>query len=630
MYKMKRLKLKYNFLLFATILTTLLMVNGCDGDDIAPENYYTFTGELVGGYLEARPDQYSEFVKLLDTTKTMGLLKAYGLYTCFAPNNEAMFEFYASKGKNSLADFPTDSLKTIAYDHIIRGFEIPTADFFEGRLGQKTMSDRFVSINYTDFNDEGYTIRVNKTSPILVSDIDLHNGMVHQIGEVLKPSDKTIVEELSDDDKFSLFFTALLATELDKELMLVEDKSYNPDDYNLDITAANRRMPKFRKYGYTALVESDSTYATYGVNTLDDLKDYAAEVYDEVYPEDAGITDITDRRNSLNRFVAYHLVNKQLNYSKFIFDLDNTGHSIKLYDMFEYIETMCPNTLMEVRTYRYTSEFNIFNMTGDISDAVRIVDTNYDNDAKNGVYHEIDKILAYDLDFARHISSKRLRMDAASFFPEFTNNNIRSNLDKGGNNSILWKIPPGYLDRLEMSNTTEFGYFDFDARYLDYQGDEVFLSGLYDFTVTTPAIPAGTYEVRFGWKVETNRGAAQLYWDGQPIGIPLDLTIFATNPKIGYVLPGRDPADPEGFENDKMMRNRGYMKGPASFEAASTTWFTGNARMNDGYLRRILGIFTFEEAGTHEFTVIAARSGEFMFDFLEFVPLEVIEREGIE
>ncbi len=620
------------FLLFFSIglVTMATCWMSCDSDDISADSYYTFTGELVGEYLEERPDQYSEFVKLLDTTRIMGLLKAYGLYTCFAPNNDAMHRFYALKGKTSLEDFPVDSLRTIAFDHIIRGFEIPTADFFEGRLGQKTMSDRFISITYTDFDEQGFTIRVNKTSPIVYADIEVHNGMIHQIGEVLNPSEKTLVEELSGDDKFSLFFSALMATGLDKELMLIEDKSYDRNNYNIDESASNVRVPRFRKYGFTALVESDSTYAALGIHTLDDLKERAKEVYDKVYPKDAGITDITDRRNSLNRFVAYHLINKQLNYTKFIYDWDNTGHSIKAYDMFEYIETMCPNTLMEVRTHRYTNEFNLFNMTGDVASAVRIVDSNYDNDAINGVYHEIDKLLVYDLAFATHISGKRIRMDAASFFPELTNNNIRGNLDKGGNNSILWKLPPGYLDRLTMSNTTEFGYFDFDPRYLDYQGDEVFLSGLYDFTVTTPAIPAGTYEVRFGWKVETKRGAAQLYWDGQPIGIPLDLTIFATNPKIGYVTPGNDPTDPLGYENDKMMRNRGYMKGPASFQAANNTWFENNARMNDGYLRRILGIFTFDEAGTHEFSVIAARSGEFMFDFLEFVPLEVIEQEGVE
>lgn len=612
------------FMLFSTFYS-------CDSDDILKENYYTFTGELVGEYLQSRPE-YSEFTRMLDTTEVMGLLKAYGEYTCFAPTNDAMYEFYKLKGKTSISDFTIDTLTTIVYDHIIKGFIIGTGDFVEGRLNQKTMSDRFISITYKDFNETSQIIRVNQTSPILQTNIEVHNGIIHKIGEVLNPSERTLVEELSADKKFTLFYEALTLTELDKELMLVEDKSYDPDLYTLLAESSERaRIPQKRKYGYTILAESDSLYETYGIYTLNDLKDHAARVYDLVYPEDAGISDVTNRKNSLNRFIAYHLINKEISYSKFIIDLDNTGHSVKLYDMYEYIETMCPNTLMEVQTFRTTNETNLFNMIHSPDDAVRIVESNYDNDATNGVYHEIDKILAYNIEFAAYISTIRLRMDAASFFPEFANNGIRGNLEKGGYPSALWKIPPGYCDRITTSPTTEFGYFDFDPRYLDYQGDEVFLTGLYEFTVTTPPIPAGTYEVRFGWKVETKRGVAQLYWDGKPTGIPLDLRIFATNPRIGYETPGIDPADPYGYENDKAMRNRGYMKGPASFKAATDTWFSSaNSRMDEGYCRRILGIFTFDEPGTHEFGVKAVQAGEFMFDFLEFVPLEVLEKEGID
>ncbi|MFB6343694.1 fasciclin domain-containing protein [Saccharicrinis sp. FJH62] len=620
--------------LFILTVFSLVLLYSCDSDKIGKESYYTFTGDLVGGYLSSHQDEFSEFVKLLDTTRVMGLLNAYGIYTCFAPDNDAMLDFYADKGKKSMADFSMDTLKKIVYDHIIQGFSLGTNDFIEGRLSQKTMSDRFIAVSYQSFSEGDLTIRINKTSPIIKPNIEVHNGMIHKIGEVLHPSEKTLVEALSEDKKFSLFFSALLATGLDKSLNKIEDKSYDPSRYstNEDFTDVGSiiKIPQSRKYGYTALVESDSTYALYDIVSLDDLKAYSAQIYDQVYPEDAGISDVTDRKNSLNRFIAYHLINKQINYSKFIIDLDNTGHSIKTYDMFEYIETMCPNTLMEVRTNRATSEYNIFNMVESANDAIRIVPTNYDNDALNGVYHEIDKIMAYDFACASHISGKRLRMDAASFFPELTNNNLRGNLNKEGYPSVLWILPQGYIDRVTTSEGTEFAYYDFDQRFLDFQGDEVYLKGLYDFSITTPAIPAGTYEVRFGWKVETKRGAAQLYWDGIPCGIPLDLTIFANNPNIGYVRPGEDPSDPYGYENDKMMRNRGYMKGPASFQPALNTWFAGNARINDGYLRRILGIYTFDEAGTHTFSVKAARTGEFMFDFLEFVPVEVLESEGID
>src|SRR5690606_32353561 len=78
------------------------------------------------------------------------------------------------------------------------------------------------------------------------------------------------------------------------------------------------RVPHKRLYGFTALIESNATYSANGINSIDDLKSYASQVYDAVYPEDANITDITDRHNSLNRFVAYHLLDRNIPREFFI------------------------------------------------------------------------------------------------------------------------------------------------------------------------------------------------------------------------------------------------------------------------------------------------------------------------
>lgn len=437
------------------------------------------------------------------------------------------------------------------------------------------------------------------------------------------------------------------ATGLDKNISLIKDEDYVPDpDYvtrentGVVYNYARVRVPRERKYGFTALMESNETFKKNGINNLDDLKAYAKQAYDKLYPQDASISDITNRNNSLNRFVAYHLINKKLPMRLFIEKYDNTGmnyestgetHSVKVVDMFEYLETLCPNTLIEVRTLRTTNEYNIFNMIPESGKAIRLT-ANFDNDALNGVYHEIDNILVYTAEVERMLSTKRLRMDVASFFPEFVNNNIRIGNSRvgGGLYSERYYLPNGFVDRIKASASTEVHYFNADDRFMDYQGDELFLSGLYDFDITTIPIPPGTYEVRFGYQPTGLRGVAQLYWDGIPTGIPLDLRTLANDPDIGYQYPGTDTRDPEGFENDKAMRNRGYMKGPASYTVIAEWWYTGaSARMSEDVLRRILGIYTFNEWSTHTFSVKAVKSGEFMFDYLEFVPLEVLEYEDI-
>lgn len=599
-----------------------------------PTTISTFSEEMMGEYLEKRPEQFSEFTRLLDTTEVLGLLNAYGDYTLFAPDNKAMKEFYASKGKSGLKEFSLDTLKKIAYDHIVKGYEVPTTEFLDGLLPFLTMSDRYISTTSKNVNNS-LVYYVNENSGITSRDNIVSNGIIHVINKTLDPSVLNIVTAIAKDKKFTLFYKALLETGLDKKLLLTRDDSYNMNDWikKVDLNfiqggGSKDELPVSRKYGFTALMESDSTYKNvYNIETLDDLKAYAAaHVYNED-PSDANVTNPKDSRNSLYKFIAYHLFDRKMTYTKFIDDYD-TDHMIKTYDMYEYVETMCPNTLMEVKKERASGETNLLNKSVETGDVVRIVKTYKDKDATNGVYHEIDKILIYSKAVAGEMASKRLRIDAAAFFPELINNNMRY-YDPSKPRS--WVFPQGYIARLKASETTRFCYLNAYGGYLDYQGDEVYLRGMYDFEVETPPIPAGTYEIRFGYQPTGGRGAAQLYWDGVPCGIPLDLRIPANDPLIGFEEPGTNPEDPLGYENDKMMRNRGYMKGPSTYKDVLGVWYSKKiARNSQQYIRRILGTYTFDKSSTHIFTVKAVREGQFMFDFLEFVPLEIIEHEDVQ
>ncbi|MDD3196458.1 MAG: fasciclin domain-containing protein [Paludibacter sp.] len=616
--------------LIASLLLSVSLTSCLD----EPLTVTTFEQEMMGEYMEKRPEQFSEFIKLLDTTEVLGLLNAYGEYTLFAPDNNAMYEFYQSKGKSSLKGFTLDTLTKIAYDHIIKGYEVPSNEFLDGLMPFLTMSDRYLSTSSQSMAG-ALVYFVNDHSAIINRDIMVSNGIIHIINKALDPSVLNIVSAIANDERFSLFTQALYETGLDQQLMLTRDDSYDVNDWKNKIdetfvqgSGSQDELPLSRKYGFTVLMESDSLYANkYNIRSLDDLKTYAAaHVYHE-NPADASVSDPKDPRNSLYKFIAYHLFDRKMTYSQFI-DAYDTDHMIKTFDMYEYIETMCPNTLIEVKKERSSGETNLINKSVETGEAVRINQLYKDKDATNGVYHEIDRILIYDRSVVGELSSKRLRMDAAAFFPELINNNMRY-YDPA--NPRSWVFPPNYIKRLKASATTRFCYLNAYGGYLDYQGDEVYLIGMYDFTVETPPIPAGTYEVRFGYQPTGGRGAAQLYWDGVPCGIPLDLRILANDPLIGYEEPGLNPEDPDGFENDKMMRNRGYMKGPATYKDVLGVWYSKRiARNSPQYIRRILGTYTFDKASSHTFTVKAVREGQFMFDFLEFVPLELIENEGIE
>jgi uncharacterized surface protein with fasciclin (FAS1) repeats len=632
---------KYIIMSMLTIFLSTAFIS-CD-PPIEDESLYTFTDKLIGQYLTdtAHTEEFSEFANLLDTTKVLGLLNSYGYYTCFAPTNEAMRNYYQSKGKSGLKDFTLDSLKIIAYDHLIQGTVVKYVNFINGELSEMTMSGRYPLIS---FKDDGTAI-VNETSYILKKDITVHNGVIHKIDKVLDPIRKGVVELISTDTKFSVFYEALISTGMADSLLKIADDTYDAAQYkSLILTPKEKNdwfyqeVPAYRNYGFTILMESDETFKAANINNLMDLKTYAAQIYDEVYPEDAHVTDITDRHNSLNRFIAYHLIDKRLSNVKFI-DLYDTDHMLKTRDMYEYIETMCPNTLLEVKKERLTGRTNLFNPLNE--SATVSLTSDIDNSALNGVYHEIDKILTFNINTQTYLSSKRLRFDAASFFPELTNNNLRGSRFKQnttstmyGEQSLHYQIPKGYISRIKASEQTVVGYLAGFPKFQNYMGDEIFLSAssgkLYDFVITTPPIPSGTYEVRFGYLTNGKRGVAQLYMDGVPAGVPLNLNNLATNSSIGYQAPGVNSEDLSGFENDKMMRNRGYMKAPACFKVVVSGWTGGeNARYSNANLRKIMGTYEFQTAGHHQLMVKGLSAGEFMFDYLEFIPTSALESEDV-
>ncbi len=640
-------EIKHNvktLLAVASVSLFLCTLPSCDPDNVG-DNLYTFKDRMMGQYLKDTTI-FTEFARLLDTTKVTGLLNAYGYFTCFAPTNDAMKMYYQEKGKKSLKDFTLDSLKIIAYDHIINGSALSYVNFVNGRLPDLSMSERYISIFFTDSG----TTYVNRTplkrgGLILNKDVRVHNGYVHIIDRVLDPTRAGIVEAIAKDKRFSLFYEALVLTGLADSLLKDRDKTYDPSQYKSLVTVTKdmgqwfyQEVPQYRKYGYTVLLESNATYNANGITDIASMKAKAAEIYDAVYPEDAGITDVKNRRNSLNRFIAYHLIEKQLNYDKFI-DAYDTNHMLKTRDMYEYIETMCPNTLIEIKKERATNRTNLINYIRETGQVIQIVNGSYDYDATNGVFHEINGILAYSQDVDNELSTKRLRFDSSSFFPELTNNNMRGSRLKQNTVSEMYnepslhfQLPRGYISRITSSEQTVVGYLAGYHKFQNYEGDEIFLNAtsgkLYDFSIITPPIPAGTYEVRFGYLTNGKRGVAQLYFDGIPCGVPLNLNTLAT--ENGWQLPGSIPDDPNGFENDKMMRNRGYMKGPACYKVITPGWTSGeNARYSNAILRRILGQFNFPKAGHHVFYVKGLSGGEFMFDYMEFVPTSVLETEDI-
>ena len=118
---------------------------------------------------------------------------------------------------------------------------------------------------------------------------------------------------LADDPKTQLFSQALKETGLNKTLCNYIYEDYQAPDV-LKYRYKSHTWTEVAWYNaerykmFTLFVETDDVLAAQGITNLDQLKAYAKQVYDEAYPEDVDVSNPKDPRNSLNRFVAYHIL----------------------------------------------------------------------------------------------------------------------------------------------------------------------------------------------------------------------------------------------------------------------------------------------------------------------------------
>jgi uncharacterized surface protein with fasciclin (FAS1) repeats len=586
-------------------ILSLIVFTTCINDDY-DKNYTTFEEDQIASYLEKNPELYSEFYALLQKTGIVDLLNAYGTYTCFAPTNEAVKKYYAEKN-TSFEQLTDKEAKEIVYNHLFLR-KLKSTEFPFGAISFANMDGRYLYISFGK-EDNSLTIYINETVRILALDQTMHNGIIHTVDGVIIPSHYRLPDVIAKLERYSLFSEALVATGLSDSLLLFEDDTYE------------EKWGLMHQSGYTAFVESDSLYAVNGIRNLEDLKNYAANIYDKMYPTDKNVSDISDRRNSLNRFVAYHLLDRMQAENEFIGETKQYFF-IPGTIVYEYIETMSPNTLLEVQTG------TLFNKKKD-GTAIRIVRANII--AENGLCHEIDKILVYDETLENDVLNKRLRMSVSSMYPELTSNKMRYTSGIEGVGSGTWRsfqIPDGYLKGLTFTESSALHFSSCNC-FMNYQGEELQAHGKWDFTLRLPPVPTGSYEIRICYiPAASLRGISQFYIDGEPCGIPSDMNFYADHPTIGWI--SDKDTDDNGVQNDKMMHNRGYMKG------SNVQWGNSHtliARETSGVIRKVITTKTFHKTEPHYFRVkcvmeIVPSLNAFHLNFVEFMPLSHLEKEG--
>lgn len=650
-------------------------------DEPDSENFYTFTGEMASDFLNNRR-QYSQFTEIVNRAGLMDLLATYGHYTCFVPTNEAVQSYLQKRGISSIDQLTDADCDTIARTHIVNNM-YTTMEMTQDRLPTANLLGRYLATSAGFDNDSNAVVVLEGLVKISFEQKDdsVENGIMQPVDMVIEKSNSYITDLLRDNPKISTFYNALVATGVINDVMLVDDPDWNPKAYAKYYYKSHTHnevawVPDTKKYGFTFFIEKDSVLQEkYGIapGDLHALYNKACELYDPVYPQDVSapghaFENLTDSVNPLRRFVQYHILNKYCAGTSDLTPMEVNygpangafGIDISMINPCDWHYTLLPHTMMKIEQLmvskyvgagvrrqryinrRFDSKFKIEGIRIDPTIEMEPV-----HDAINGHYFYVDDVIAFTSEVQNKVQNDRIRMDFTTVFPEIIGNGIRGEgnwTDSGHDddnhpddsatpkNGRNYYFPLGYLDGVTFSNNCHFVLRRPHATYWSWQGDEMNIFGDYDFTFRLPPIPfSGDWQVRLGFCSIPTRGITQIYFDGVPQGIPLDMTKdLNTDYYIGdrYNTNYDDLTDEEKAEEQKILKNLGAYRGPKSifcFSSSSKTPFSNTT----GTYRRIMCQTYMDATKDHFVRFRVASDGkqgnnnEFMLDYLELVPKSI-------
>ena len=528
------------------------------------------------------------------------------------------------------------------------------------------------------------------------------NGDVVPLKDVVRMTTRRVKRSdfrqlLEKDQSIAIYTEALNATGIMDTLSLYVDMTYkwNSEQDRIDsCTWTNDKLcipvakdangaggeydnvayPEKRYYNWTVFMCPDSVLEQkYGVTKVlgrDDatsLEYLAHTIYDPMYPEDAAVNELTDRRNALNRFISYHVLNRYGTYytlTSMDGDALPNNFNRRKYDIRDYYETLMPHSLMkfsfpsgsEVGLYinrrgvqSSVDEYGVFVRGTKVLNSSDFPDVQFN--ATNGIYHYIDDIATYGQTTQEVVLNENIRMDCTTLSPDFMTRLTDGQTPRGHywrdgqryssavntsaaannpNRSVGFK--QGYARNMEWDSETHMHVRGRSLWFWAYEGDEVIIKGRYDVKVKLPSVPAGTYEVRmFMCTGFATRGIVASYIDDVPQNItdfrPGGQTLFGF--KSDYDL--GDAESREAFDN--RARKRGWMKGPDCYMPGHRSSFDASAntmRNLNNTVRRVIGTFTTDGKSDHYLRLrqlMESYNSELNFDFIELVPSSIYDND---
>lgn len=604
-----------------------------------------------------------------------------GLYTGDVSDENTLDRLWKSEKRDSLC-------KDIVEAHLT-GLKKTSNDLLTGSditmMGGNTHSPKRV----------GDDITIDGTSKIINRDHEVENGVVHTIDKLFYRSTNYIIDEMENMGIYNIWCDALKQTGLD-EVMKEHIRTNGVSWFTIDPETKYpfAEYPTSCKVGFTVFAETDKVLQNKGITNWKELAAKANEWYKDCaswysYLEDhpeikiSTGTDYTNQWNTLNMFLRYHILKYSLSMDKLVYSYNELEYA----DVYEYVRTLLPYTMFKLTGVKENGSVGSIyinrvlnnptltstpgansksayeeaykNSIKESGIKVGGSSTELSRQASNGWIHPIDDILCYESKVPNEVLNERMRFEFMSLLDESMTNQFRgysyldfsSRFGRSDKKIGAIRFPEGYFENMVIYNgessriyylakdeaktlNNGFNPANWDC-WLDYQGDELFVRGAYDFAIKLPPVPKdGTYELRFGYVITGKRTMVQFSLGHSSdrskmttCDIPLDQRVGIESSTIGWTDPDKD--GDLGAATDKSMHNRGWMRGPNYFSNFKKG-AEGTARTNisrQPHIRRVVTKQFFKQGEDNWFRCKTAMpddtEAEFELDYIEIVPVSV-------
>lgn len=205
----------------AALLLLLVFVLGT-GCKKGFKDYYSNTGASSKAlYDKLKLDSnFSIFAQGLENVGLVQYINSGGLYTIFAPTNNAFKQYFATRGYGSIDAVPKDTLFKILNFHIVNNlwyyYTLQQRYTSYSQVLYLTRGKKFVTIDVSATD----TLKINGV-PVIKSlrDISADNGVIHGIGAVLQP--------LNNVEQVLQMNPQLAGTTFYKLMQVLADSSYD-------------------------------------------------------------------------------------------------------------------------------------------------------------------------------------------------------------------------------------------------------------------------------------------------------------------------------------------------------------------------------------------------------------------